>query len=69
MYVFTPKSIYVSMAAGKYESEEQETIAAHRSLELHILIETLNCQVVSLTSETGSNPLILIQPGGDTHKH
>lgn len=38
----------------------------HRSLEMRLFNETLNCQVVSLTSETGSNPLILILPGGDS---
>lgn len=51
VYVFTAKLIYISMAAGKYESEGQQTteVFLHRSLELHILIETLNFQVVSHT--------------------
>ena len=54
--VLTPRQIYISVAAGKYESEVEGAAVTLRSRSVCLFVETLNWQTPSLISQTGSNP-------------
>lgn len=69
MYLHLNWFIFLQLLQILKKNKQKQNTTAQCSCSDHLLIETLTCQVVSLTSETGCNHLILILPGGDSHTH